>query len=123
MKAGVVDDGPPKVPVVFPGPNDLFSAVVATGGKFIPIRKPCDPSTSGFSQSECQEGMLNEQLENECAALANEGDTVTGSLLLSASELDSSGRLRCDPKCSSKREQIYRELEAILSTPPYVIVD
>lgn len=123
MKRGNLNPGPNPSPVLFKGPNQLFSSVVATGGKFITIRKPCDPSVVGLSNTDCQEGGLESLLEAECASLSTEGEILTGSSLLGSEQLDSEGRLLCNPSCSSKRQQIFNELDEILSAPPYVIVE
>lgn len=120
-------------------PNRLRSSVALTGGKWFPIRPACRPgeNITNFLEGRCSTATFTPsgtRTPNVIANLANPGPGVPNLT-------DAQGRLMCEPDDSdtyapntapsatdpitprsSKRTQIMRAIDEILSRSPYIIV-
>ena len=83
-----------------------------------------------MTQNACEIGKLVEQyLDPACNALANEGDILDRNdpvVNLVPIELDNIieyGRLRCDPYCRSKEDQVIQQVQALFEENPFVLVE
>lgn len=101
----------PSVDVFFNYPHRLQRAAASTAGLFAAIRPPCNGAS-------CNATTNRTSLRTACTAAA--AGAVPSSV---AGLTDSSGRLRCDIDCRTRREQIREAMRRIYFRNPYALVE
>ena len=95
----------------FYGPNALYTSVRDTDGLWIPIRPCCKVAGS------CTD--VRADLELACST----SPASAGTPLTVSPFTDTAGRLTCDPKGSSQKDQIHAGIEEVFSRSPYLLVN
>lgn len=104
----------------FPDPNRWYMAVRKTGGLWLPVR-PCCASLAGV----CTDVRPDLTLRCKCDGCdeATKQAETPGDVVTLPPYTDDYGRIVCDPKGRTRREQFHDAIDEILQESPFVVVE